>query len=79
MYGFLPKLREHTTIEREQEIVETTQNINFSDDNDVNVEDPITSEFMDRCYEAMITITNLTIGNLHGDTDVEHKGGRGRQ
>ena len=72
MYGFLPKLREHTTIEREQEIVETTQNINFSDDNDVNVEDPITSEFMDRCYEAMITviITSLTIGNLQGDPKV---------
>ena len=74
MYGFLPKLREHTTIEREQEIVETTQNITFSDDNDVNVEDPITSEFMDRCYEAMITITititSLTIGNLQGDPKV---------
>ena len=72
MYSFLPKLREHTTIEREQEIVETTQNINFSDDNDVNVEDPITSEFMDRYYEAMITvtITNLTIGNLQGDPKV---------
>ena len=74
MYGFLPKLREHNTIEREQEIVETTQNITFSDDNDVNVEDPITSEFMERCYEAMITITititSLTIGNLQGDPKV---------
>ena len=72
MYGFLPKLREHTTIERELEIVETTQNITFSDDNDVNVEDPITSEFMDRYYEAIITITitNLTIGNLQGDPKV---------
>ena len=34
---------EHTNIEREAKIAEITQNITFSDDSDVNVEDPITS------------------------------------
>ena len=52
---------EHTNIEREEQIAETTQNITFSDDNDANVEYLITSGFMDRGHEAMMTMTNYKI------------------
>ena len=55
---------EHTNIKREKQIAKITQNITFSDDNDVNVEDPITSQFMDRVHESMVTMTNLTIGEF---------------
>ena len=55
---------EHTNIKREKQIAKTTQNITFSDDSDVNVEDPITSQFMDRVHESMVTMTNLTIGEF---------------
>ena len=55
---------EHTSIKRDKQIAKTTQNITFSDDSDVNVEDPITSEFMDRVHESMVTMTNLTIGQF---------------
>ena len=65
---------EHTNIEREAKIAEITQNITFSDDSDVNVEDPITSGFMDRGHEAMIAMTNLTIGEfmeIYSDVESE--------
>ena len=52
---------EHTNIEREEQIAETTQNITFSGDNDVNVEYPITSGFMDKGNETMIAMTNYKI------------------
>ena len=55
---------EHTNIKREKQIAKITQNITFSDDSDVNVEDPITSEFMDRVHESMVTMTNLTKGEF---------------
>ena len=65
---------EQTHIEREGRIVETTQNVTFSDDGDINVDDPITSEFMDRGNEAMVTMTNLTIGEfmeIYSDVESE--------
>ena len=65
---------EHTNIEREAKIAEITQNITFSDDSDVNVEDTITSGFMDRGHEAMIAMTNLTIGEfmeIYSDVESE--------
>ena len=65
---------EHTNIKREKQIAKITQNITFSDDSDVNVEDPITSGFMDRGHEAMIAMTNLTIGEfMEIYSDIEEK------
>ena len=55
---------EHTNVKREKQIAKTTQNITFSGYSDVNVEDPITSQFMDRVHESMVTMTNLTIGEF---------------